>query len=145
MNDFEKVLKQLINLEENINENEDKNFLETMHKYETLVKDLELASSTIIKFNRINTDDSFEGIFKKKTLKITNITRNEHGEKVYKYGFSLNIPEGFIGLILTDKSNVISQDVELSAVVSDNYQHNIGDFFGDLVIFPIINYQLKIM
>jgi dUTPase len=75
-------------------------------------------------------------------LTITDIKEETKSSITYGYGIVIEIPVGYVGLIIFDNIVIIKNNVALE-VKSNNKTYKVGDTYGKLLILPEIKFNLK--
>ena len=75
-------------------------------------------------------------------LTITEIKEDNDISISYGYGIAIEIPVGYVGLIIFDNIVIIKNNVALE-VKSNDKTYKVGDTYGKLLILPEIKFNLK--
>ena len=153
--DYIKKLTELNDIISNVNDESiliDDNFVDELSKVmSSITKDVEkemVKSSTNdveVKIKKLRENavipkyskDGYAGM----DLTITHIISETDENINYGYGLAFEIPDGYVGIVISDITTIIKNNIELQ-ITSFNKIMRVGDVFGKLIILPIINFKL---
>lgn len=75
-------------------------------------------------------------------LTITDVKEEDEESITYGFGIAMQIPVGYVGLIVSDNITIINNNNELQ-IKSNNKYYKIGDVYGKIIILPMIKFNLK--
>jgi hypothetical protein len=73
-------------------------------------------------------------------LTIVDVKEDELENMIYEIGISLEIPKGYLGLILSNNITLIQNNTNI--LIRSNKKYKIGDFIGKLFVIPYLKFNI---